>query len=64
MDENMKNIIDSMTYQQLLSHWRFAAAGSPFFVGDVGQYYKEVMSRKKKEIGDAGHIAASKSIGW
>jgi len=38
--------------------------GSPWFVGDVGDYFLAVMRRKREEVGNAAHVAASKSIGW
>jgi len=62
--EEMKKWIDGASYRQLLSKWRFAPAGNPFFQGEVGDYYSEVMARKRSEVGDAEHVAASKSIGW
>ena len=60
----MKTWIDTATYAQLLARWRSAPAGSPWFQGDIGDYYAEVMRARRAEVGDAGHVAASKSIGW
>ena len=62
--QGMKAWIDGATYEQLLRRWRFAAAGDPFFQGDVGVYYKEAMAEKRVQVGNAEHVAASKSIGW
>jgi len=62
--EEAKKKIDAMSYQELLEHWRFAPAGDPMFVGEVGDYYKQVMQEKRQAIGPAGHTAASKAIGW
>lgn len=62
--EEMKKWIDNATYDQLLGHWRFAPAGDPFFIGEVGEHYKKVMSKRKQEVGLAGHTATSKSLGW
>ena len=62
--ESMKKTIDEMTYEGLLGHWRFAQVGDPFFQGETGDYYAEVMRRKKAEVGDAAHVAASKRLGW
>jgi len=56
--------IDTADYESLLSKWRFAAVGDPMFQGDTGTYYAEVMYRKRAEVGNAAHVAASKSIGW
>lgn len=62
--ENIKKQIDSMNYEQLLKRWRFAPSGDPLFQGEVGEYYQEVMKRKREEVGNAAHVATSKRIGW
>jgi len=62
--EEMKKWIDNASYKQLLSKWRFAAIGSPWFQGEIGDYYEMRMSAKRKEIGSAEHTAISKNIGW
>jgi hypothetical protein len=53
-----------MSYTALLSSWRHAPAGSPYFQGEVGDHYKKVMAKKKEEIGNAAAVAISKEIGW
>lgn len=62
--ENMKEWIDNASYEALLSHWRFAPVGDLFFAGEVGDYYSNVMSNKRKEVGDEEHVRISKRIGW
>ena len=62
--EECKNWIDNASYEELLRKWRFSPSGSPFFEGEVGDYYKEVMFRKRDEVGNAAHVRASKKIGW
>jgi len=62
--EEMKAWIDAASYEALLSRWRFAAAGDSFFAGEMGDYYSTVMARKREEVGEAGHVSASKAIGW
>ncbi len=62
--QDMKEWIDNASYESLLSRWRMAPAGSPWFQGDVGQYYKERMAAKRDEVGPGEHVRASKSIGW
>ena len=54
--------IDSLSYDRLLSHWRFAPVGDPWFEGETGKYWSERM----KALQGAGenHVSASKSIGW
>ena len=59
-----KKWIDNASYEDLLRKWRFAPAGSPFFQGEVGQYFVLIMGKKRKEVGDAEHTRASKAIGW
>ncbi len=56
--------VDGASYEQLLSRWRNAPAGDPFFIGKMGDYYKKKMSEKRSEVSDAEHVRASKSIGW
>jgi len=62
--EEMKKWIDGASYKQLLSRWRFASAGDPFFMGEMGEYYQRKMAEKEVEVGQEGHVRASKSIGW
>ena len=62
--EETKKLIDSMSYREMLSRWRFAKVGDPMFQGVVGDYYAEVMARKRTEIGDEKHSKISKEIGW
>jgi hypothetical protein len=64
MNEKMKKTIDDMSYESMLSLWRKAPAGHPMFQGETGEYYSEVMAKKRKVMGDAAHVAASKAIGW
>ena len=51
INEKMKKWIDNATYEQLLSRWRFAPIGDLMFQGEVGDYYAEVMERKREEVG-------------
>lgn len=62
-NQEMKDWIDSASYEQLLRRWRFSPTGDPFFNMDVGPYFEEVMARKRNEDPDE-HVRASKSIGW
>jgi hypothetical protein len=54
--------IDSLSYRALLSQWRFAPAGDPWFEGDTGEYWSERMAELRKAGAD--HVGASKAIGW
>lgn len=64
MDESMKNWIDNADYESLLSKWRNAPFGSPFFQGEIGKYYSKVMAEKRSQVGNSEHVRASKNIGW
>ena len=60
-----KATIDSMSYQDLLSQWRFSPIGDPMFQEESGEYFAERMKQLRAEPGgDVGHTAASKAIGW
>lgn len=63
-NEQMKQWIDTASYEELLRKWRFAPAGDPFFTGDTGDYYAKKIAEKRAEVGDEEHVRASKSIGW
>jgi hypothetical protein len=63
-EENKKHI-DSLSYEALLAHWRFAKAGDPWFQGETGGYWSTRMKElREMPGGDERHTAASKSIEW
>lgn len=64
MTSEQKAWIDMASYEALLSRWRFASVGDLIFQGEAGEYYKQVMARKRYEVGDHEHVRASKVIGW
>ena len=64
MDEKTKRRIDGMSYEAMLARWRFAKVGDPMFQGEVGEYFKEVMMKRRAEVGHAARVAASKRLGW
>ena len=64
MDEKIKQSIDNMSYESMLSLWRNAPVGHPYFKGEIGDYYRDAMNRKRKEVGNDAHVKASKNIGW
>ena len=61
--ENKKDI-DNLSYEQLLSRWRFAPPGDRWFQGETGDYWGSAMNKKKEEIGQAEAVRVSKDIGW
>jgi len=64
MDESMKSWIDNADYESLLSKWRSAPIGSPWFQGEIGKYYSKVLAEKRSQVSSAEQVRASKSIGW
>jgi hypothetical protein len=62
LTEKNKAHIDSLSYEDLLSHWRFATAGDPWFRGETGQYWSKRMAELKAQGAD--HVSASKRLGW
>lgn len=58
-----KAIIDAKSYEDLLSGWRFAPVGSPWFQDETGQYWADRMKRLQIVDPD-GAVAASKAVGW
>ena len=63
LTEKNKQHIDKLSYEALLSHWRFAPAGDPWFAGETGKYWGERMAELRKG-NNAQHVVASKKIGW
>jgi hypothetical protein len=64
VDSGVKKWVDEASYYQLLERWRNAPVGDKMFQGDNGKYYSQVMKEKRAAVGDAGHVNASKQIGW
>lgn len=62
--DERKKWIDNASYEELLTKWRFAPAGSPWFQGEIGIYFDEVIRKRRKEVGEAEHVRISKAIGW
>lgn len=55
--------IDDLDYEQLLSRWRFAPSGDPWFQGETGHYWSKRMA-EKRDADPGGAVQASKNIGW
>ena len=56
----LQEIIDKLTYKQLLIGWRYANAGNEMFEGDSGEYWYKRM----QEIKPLNHATISKQVGW
>jgi len=57
-----KQWIDNASYEELLSKWRFAPSGDPMFEKPDGDYYKEVMQKKRKALSREDRVATSKRV--
>ena len=65
LTEENKAHIDSLSYHQLLSKWRFAPTGEPWFQGETGKYWGERMTElRSRPGGNEIHVSVSKNIGW
>ena len=62
--KEMKDWIDGATYEDMLTRWRWAPSGSPWFQGEIGKYFELIMSQKRKEIGPTEATRISKRVGW
>lgn len=62
LTDDIKKEIDSMSYENLLSLWRFAPAGDKWFQGERGDYFSKRMADLRKHGAD--HVGASKFVGW
>jgi len=60
--ENKKHI-DSLSYEALLRHNRFAPIGDPWFRGETGTYWLDRMN-ELRNLPETDHVGASKRIGW
>lgn len=57
--------IDSLSLEELLNHWRFAAIGDKWMEGETGVYWSKRMADLRAQPGgDDRYVAASKEIGW
>ena len=63
LTKEMKDKIDSLSYLDLLSSWRFAALGDERFQGETGEYWGKRMSELKSQD-PTGAVQASKQLGW
>ena len=60
-----KAAIDALSYEELLSEWRFAPVGHRMFQGETGVYWGQRMAEKRAEPnGEERHVAASKALSW
>ena len=58
-----KTYIDGLGHGALLSRWRFAPVGDPWFQGETGEYWGKRLS-ELQDADPAAHVAESKALGW
>jgi hypothetical protein len=63
-NEERKAWIDQASYPELLYNWRFEPSGSPWFEGELGQYYKKMLLEKKAGSPPGEQVSISKALGW
>ena len=63
-DEEMKQFIDTASYEQLLHMNRFEPLGSEWFMGGIGLYLHDRMMALKKTMSPQEQVDASKNVGW
>jgi len=63
LTEERKRHIDSLSYRGLLSRWRFASVGDPWFQGETGEYWGKRLSEERDADPDR-HVRTSKELGW
>jgi hypothetical protein len=64
LTEQLKKEIDNMTYEQMLSRWRFSPVGDQMFTEESGKYFAQVMREKKNNLSESEHVKVSKDLGW
>lgn len=65
LTQKNKDYIDSLSYESLLSRWRFSPIGDPWFQGETGDYWGKRMAEIRSQPGGQGrHVATSKFLGW
>lgn len=64
LTEQLKKEIDNMTYEQMLSRWRFAPVGDLMFTEESGKYFSEIMGKKKNQLSHQEQVRISKDLGW
>lgn len=64
LTDEVKKSIDSMSYETMLSKWRFCSIGDKLFNGESGKYFAERMAKLRLELPEGEHTRTSKRIGW
>lgn len=62
LTDEVRAMIDGMSYGKLLETWRYAPAGEPIFQGESGQYYADVMRERRQALPEGAHATISKAL--
>lgn len=62
--DDTRKLIDDMSYEQMLRLYRFEPSGSPWFTGEVGDYFHLMMLEKKNALSNEEQVEISKRVGW
>jgi len=63
LTEKLKREIEAMPMHELIRRIRFSPIDDPYFQGEVGEFFMKVSDEKRK-TDPAGHVLASKAVGW
>lgn len=63
LTEQNKKHIDSLSYEALLSRWRFAPVGDTWFQGETGDYWGKRLAELRNKNPTAA-VQTSKTLGW
>jgi len=64
MHSAIKKAIDEMSYEKMLRLNRFEPIGSPWFQGEIGKYFWDVMGKKRSKLAYCDQVEISKKVGW
>jgi len=64
MKKELKQEIDNLPYEKMLSLWRHATSGHKYFIGETGKYFAKVLNEKSKKFTHVERVNISKKIGW
>lgn len=63
INQELKVIIDRMSYKSLLTRWFKGKPEDPMFQGATGKYFEARMLEKKMALGPEERLAVSREVG-
>lgn len=64
MSEEIKQKIDSLSYEDMLRIIRFTRAGHYWCTGETGDYFFERYTKLKSAMPEEEKVRISKAVGW